>query len=123
MASELAQRRPESPRFSERYPWLIAFVFGLLHGFGFAGALSQTGLPKGEVPAALLTFNLGVEVGQLLFIALVLAVAFLGAAMLKGQTVSVLRRAGTPLIIYGIGSLSSFWLLERIAGFWGLGVF
>ncbi|MGF1528911.1 MAG: HupE/UreJ family protein [Candidatus Competibacterales bacterium] len=74
LAAELL-RRGEAPRLAERYPWLVAFAFGLLHGLGFAGALLEVGLPVGEVPLALLAFNVGVEVGQLLFIAFVVAVA------------------------------------------------
>ena len=65
-----AGAREGSPRAA---PWLVAFTFGLLHGFGFAGALSEVGLPAGHIPVALLFFNLGVEAGQLLFVAAVLA--------------------------------------------------
>ena len=56
-----------------RAPWIVAFAFGLLHGLGFAGALSEVGLPQGHIPVALMFFNLGVEAGQLLFVAAVLA--------------------------------------------------
>jgi len=69
VASELVNQRPGERRLSESYPWVVAFAFGLLHGFGFAGALKETGLPQTDVPVALLTFNLGVEAGQLLFVA------------------------------------------------------
>jgi hypothetical protein len=71
VASELIKQRPGERRLSESYPWVVAFAFGLLHGFGFAGALKETGLPQTDVPIALLTFNLGVEAGQLLFVAFV----------------------------------------------------
>ena len=64
IASELVQRDPNAPRLSERFPWIVSFSFGLLHGFGFAGALSEIGLPQNDVPLALLSFNLGVEAGQ-----------------------------------------------------------
>ena len=69
VASELVRMKPGERRLSEAYPWVVAFAFGLLHGFGFAGALKETGLPQTDVPLALLTFNLGVEAGQLLFVA------------------------------------------------------
>jgi hydrogenase/urease accessory protein HupE len=72
VASELIKQRPGERRLSESYPWVVAFAFGLLHGFGFASALKETGLPQSDVPLALLTFNLGVEAGQLLFVAAVL---------------------------------------------------
>jgi len=73
LAVEIAKQREGSPRLSERVPWVVAFLFGLLHGFGFAGALREIGLPESDVPAALLTFNFGVEAGQLVIIAAVLA--------------------------------------------------
>jgi hypothetical protein len=76
VASELIKQRPGERRLSESYPWVVAFAFGLLHGFGFAGALKETGLPQTDVPVALLTFNIGVEAGQLLFVASV-RIAFL----------------------------------------------
>lgn len=91
------------------WPWLVAFAFGLLHGFGFAGALTDLGLPRGDIPLALLFFNLGVEVGQLLFIGAILA------------TMSLLRRLATipaaaPVAVaYAIGIVASFWCFERIA--------
>jgi hypothetical protein len=64
LAVEIVKQKPGEPRLSERLPWVIAFLFGLLHGFGFAGALREIGLPEGDVPVALLTFNLGVELGN-----------------------------------------------------------
>ncbi len=63
-----------TPGFTARAPWVVAFTFGLLHGFGFAGALAQIGLPQRAIPLALFTFNVGVEIGQLLFVGAVLAV-------------------------------------------------
>jgi hypothetical protein len=90
----------------------VAFVFGLLHGFGFAGALGDIGLPQNEIPLALLTFNIGVELGQLLFVAFILAIVMI---------LNRLRRewpAWTRQIpAYGIGGIAAFWLIERIAGF------
>ena len=73
--SHLASRIPYShpASLTVRYPWVVAFAFGLLHGFGFASALTGAGLPRSELPLALVSFNVGVEVGQLGFVALVLA--------------------------------------------------
>jgi hydrogenase/urease accessory protein HupE len=108
LAVEIVKSRSGAPRLSERIPWAVAFAFGLLHGFGFAGALAEIGLPEGEVPVALLTFNLGVEAGQLLIVGA-------GLALLIG----VRRIAATRLVQvrtamgYAIGSLSAFWLIER----------
>ena len=79
VASELLKRDGSGQRFSERYPWTVSFAFGLLHGFGFAGALSEIGLPEGDIPLALLSFNVGVELGQILFLSLVIGLALLGA--------------------------------------------
>jgi len=75
VAAEILHAREGKAGLAARMPWIMAFTFGLLHGFGFAGALSEVGLPEGQIPVALLFFNLGVETGQMLFIAGVLAVA------------------------------------------------
>ncbi len=97
---------------AERAPWLLAFAFGLLHGLGFAGALSEMGLPQGRIPLALLFFNLGVEAGQLLFIGCVL-----GAAHLLRQLVRRLPRWSLHAPPYAIGSIAMFWVFQRIASF------
>ena len=75
VAAEIVHSRQGRPGLAERAPWVVAFTFGLLHGFGFAGALAQIGLPQLDIPLALFSFNVGVEIGQLLFIAAVFAVA------------------------------------------------
>jgi hydrogenase/urease accessory protein HupE len=108
LAVEIVKKDPEQPRLSERIPWLVAFGFGLLHGFGFAGALSEIGLPESDVPTALLTFNLGVEAGQL---AIVLATAGVLALLRRFAAVAapVVIRAAT----YGIGIISAYWFIER----------
>ncbi|MCB2047015.1 MAG: HupE/UreJ family protein [Novosphingobium sp.] len=94
---------------AERAPWIVAFVFGLLHGFGFAGALHEIGLPEGDVPTALLSFNIGVEAGQLLIV-----IACLGALQaLRRISVAALAPA-TKMASYGIGSVASYWLIERL---------
>ena len=110
VASELAKTRPGAQRFSLAYPWVVAFAFGLLHGFGFAGALKEIGLPQSDVPLALLTFNLGVEAGQLLFVAGVLVV-FRGASMLA----SVPFARARPAAAYAIGTIAMVWLITRLA--------
>jgi hydrogenase/urease accessory protein HupE len=112
VASELARAQPGERRLSESYPWVIAFAFGLLHGFGFAGALKEIGLPQTDVPLALLTFNLGVEAGQLMFVAAVL-LAYQGLKALYDLPVVPGRMATA----YGIGSIATFWLVSRIASF------
>ncbi|MFZ9396762.1 MAG: HupE/UreJ family protein, partial [Erythrobacter sp.] len=107
LAVELA--RGERDSWTRRWPWVVAFGFGLLHGFGFAGALREIGLPEGEVPMALLTFNLGVEAGQLLVIAGVLA--------LRVATARLAPRAEAPAIkfaTYAIGTISAYWLVDRV---------
>jgi len=109
LAVEIVKAKPGEPRLSERVPWVVAFLFGLLHGFGFAGALREIGLPETDVPVALLTFNLGVEAGQLMIIAATMAVL---AALARFAP-----KARRPAIIastYLIGAVASFWFIERI---------
>ena len=112
VARELARAQPGKRRLSESYPWVIAFAFGLLHGFGFAGALKEIGLPQTDVPLALLTFNLGVEAGQLMFVAAVL-LAYQGLRALY----DVPAVAGRMAAAYGIGSIATFWLVSRVSVF------
>ena len=109
MAVEIIKQDPAQPRLSERLPWLIAFVFGLIHGFGFAGALREIGVPQSDVATALLTFNLGVEVGQLLIIAVTLS----ALAAIRGFWPAMLRRAKLAAG-YAIGITASCWLIQRI---------
>lgn len=111
LAVEIAKQDDAQPRLSERIPWIVAFLFGLIHGFGFAGALREIGLPETDVPMALLTFNLGVEAGQLAIVAVVLAAIFY-ARWLAPQAL----RPATLAATYGIGTVASFWFIERIAG-------
>ena len=111
LAAEIAKQKDGNPGLSERIPWVVAFLFGLLHGFGFAGALREIGLPEGDVPVALLTFNLGVEAGQLAIIAACLALI----ALLRRFAQPTLRPA-TVLATYGIGTIASFWFIERLVG-------
>lgn len=109
LAVEIVKRDPARPSLTERKPWLVAFLFGLIHGFGFAGALREIGLPESDVPTALLTFNLGVEAGQLAIIAAVLLLI----ALIRRLAVQHLR-ATTVTATYAIGITASFWFIERI---------
>ncbi len=112
LAVELVKSKPGEQRLAERLPWLVAFAFGLLHGFGFAGALMETGLPQSDVPLALLTFNLGVEAGQLLFVAVVRLPFRASQAIVTGPQPKL-----RLLAAYGIGSVSMVWLISRLASF------
>jgi hydrogenase/urease accessory protein HupE len=91
-----------------RYPWIVAFLFGLLHGFGFASGLSTTGMPKAELPLALLFFNVGVELGQLVFVAMALGLE-------RSFRVLEIRwpRAVEALPGYAVGSLGAYWTIQR----------
>lgn len=117
LAVELARRRAKRARgihsesWMERRPGWMAAGFGLFHGLGFAGALTETGLPQGDVPAALFAFNVGIELGQLAFVAFVLAISAV-VARLPG-VVRYPQLALAP--VYLIGCVSAFWVLERIA--------
>jgi hydrogenase/urease accessory protein HupE len=110
LASELAKQHRGHAGLVERYPWVVAFTFGLLHGFGFAGALREVGLPESDIPLALFTFNIGVEIGQLLFVGLVV-VAF--AAM--HRLLIRLPRWMHAIPAYAIGTMATFWWLQRMA--------
>lgn len=112
LAVELVKQQRGKSDLAMRAPWVVAFIFGLLHGFGFAGALSEVGLPQADIPLALLMFNVGVEAGQLLFIAAVLLSIRLWRQLLKIE-LRWLPRATA----YGIGGLSAFWVFSRIALF------
>jgi len=116
VAAEIVRGRQGRPGLAARYPWVVAFIFGLLHGFGFAGALAQVGLPPREIPLALLFFNLGVETGQLLFIAAMGAALWLLQRATRG--IDLARAAWVSAVpAYAIGSLAVFWVLQRMAGF------
>jgi hypothetical protein len=121
VAVEIVHARRGMPSLSARWPWLIAFCFGLLHGFGFAGALAEVGLPHHAIPIALLFFNLGVEIGQLAFVAVVLAageglrraIALRLEPKLVQQTVNRLDVTAA----YAIGAAAAYWLIERTSAF------
>jgi hypothetical protein len=114
LAAEIVRKHEGEVGLAERRPWLVALAFGLFHGLGFAGALSEVGVPAHEVPLALLFFNVGVEIGQVAFVLAAVA-AFAG-----------LRRAGPRgpagtwrLAPYAIGAIASFWTIERLARAFG----
>ena len=116
IASEIAHARQGRRSLTQQYPWVVAFTFGLLHGFGFAGALAEVGLPASSIAIALLFFNVGVEIGQLLFVAGVLLTIAAGWRIARRLSVSPppwLWRVAP----YAIGGLASFWLIERVAAF------
>ena len=110
-AVEVGKQDPAQPRLSERIPWVVAFGFGLIHGFGFAGALREIGLPAGDVLTALLTFNLGVEAGQLVIVSLGLA----ALALIRRLTPPALRPVKLAAS-YAIGITASFWFIQRLVG-------
>ena len=114
VAAEILRLRAGQTSLTASRPWLIAFCFGLLHGFGFAGALSEIGLPRSELPLALFGFNVGVELGQLAFIASVLALVAVARKVRALGPVADLSARWAP---YAIGSLAAFWFVERVAAF------
>ena len=121
VASEFARGRRETVTW--RYPISVSATFGLLHGFGFAGVLAEIGLPQTQVLAALLFFNVGVEIGQILFVCLLMALYFvmrpLFVRMLEsGANTGVHWTSVTTPDSYFIGTIASYWVIERVAGFW-----
>jgi hydrogenase/urease accessory protein HupE len=123
VAAEIVHQAHGQPGLTARAPWVVAFVFGLLHGFGFAGALREVGLPQVDIPLALLFFNVGVEAGQLMFIAAAVGALSLlsrirggGKSRERGpwRAEALLR---TP-VAYIVGSTAAFWVVQRVAAFW-----
>ncbi|MGD8803937.1 MAG: HupE/UreJ family protein [Gammaproteobacteria bacterium] len=112
LAVELVKQQKGESDIAIRAPWIVAFIFGLLHGFGFAGALAEVGLPQADIPLALLMFNAGVEAGQLLFIAGVIIIIHVWKYMTR------LELTWLPKVtVYAIGSTASFWVIERTMSF------
>lgn len=110
LAVELTNVRKGQPTMTQRAPWAVAAGFGLLHGLGFAGALAAVGLPTAEIPLALFSFNVGIELGQLAFVATVLLIA----AAIRKLPVTWPQWAHA-LPAYGIGAMSAFWVIQRTA--------
>ncbi|WP_412554685.1 HupE/UreJ family protein [Shimia sp. MIT1388] len=119
LAIEILKRDDTQSRLSERAPWMVAFAFGLLHGLGFAGALQDIGLPEVDIALALLTFNLGVEAGQLAFVGVILVSGTLLKLLLKTVNMLSYQLVSRANLVagYAIGSVATFWLAERIYGF------
>ncbi len=107
VAVELTRTADEAPTFLQARPWVASFSFGLLHGLGFAAVMRESGLPADEIPFALLTFNLGIELGQLAFVGVVLALIVGGR--LRDRSPWSIDRIGA----YAIGSLAVFWILVQ----------
>ncbi len=116
VAAEIVRGRESQAGLTQRFPWLVAFVFGLLHGFGFAGALSEVGLPQTAIPVALLCFNVGVEIGQILFIGCVIASLALARRVARRSGVQAPTWAWR-VPPYAIGSFAMFWVIQRVAAF------
>lgn len=117
LAREIALNRRDT--LTWRYPIVVSASFGLLHGFGFASALSDIGLPQTEIPAALLAFNVGVEIGQVAFVASMFLFFWLITQSLKSlkiASVNWLQKTEKP-IAYAVGSISILWTIERVSGF------
>jgi hydrogenase/urease accessory protein HupE len=116
VAAEIIHSRQGKMALTERFPWIVAFTFGLLHGFGFASALNEVGLPQSTIPVALLFFNVGVEVGQLIFIASVFALMALGRYL--AQRLSVSQPTWSWRIPpYAIGTIAALWVIQRTVSF------
>jgi hydrogenase/urease accessory protein HupE len=118
---EILNARRGKTSLTARLPWLVAFSFGLLHGFGFAGALAEVGLPQHAIPVALLFFNIGVEIGQLLFVITVLSLVSLsGYVASQVLEPALIHRTFDRLDVtaaYAIGIAAAYWLVERTTAF------
>ena len=113
VATEIIHGQQGRPGLTARRPWIVAFSFGLLHGLGFAAALGEIGLPQNAILTALVTFNVGVEAGQLLFVF---------AVLIAWHWIQKLPMRVPPSLVripaYAIGGMASFWVFERVASFW-----
>ncbi len=108
LARELAMPEERRSALTRGRPWIMALLFGLLHGFGFAGALADIGLPREQLALSLLLFNIGIEVGQLLIIAALLALLWI-ARRIAGN-VALAERA----FVYGMGCMAAYWTIDRV---------
>jgi hydrogenase/urease accessory protein HupE len=109
LGPEIVRRKRGQTSLTIEHPWVIAFAFGLLHGFGFASGLTSLGLTRGEIPPALLLFNVGVEIGQLMFVGVILALE---------KSFRVLEVRWSPwaewIPAYAVGGLGAFWTIQRV---------
>jgi hydrogenase/urease accessory protein HupE len=121
VAVEILNARRGKPSLTARLPWLVAFSFGLLHGFGFAGALAEVGLPQHAIAVALLFFNVGVEIGQLVFVAAILSLLFLfrhmASKLLEPARIQPSLDRLDVTVAYGIGVMAAYWVIERTTAF------
>ncbi|NOQ92971.1 MAG: HupE/UreJ family protein [Flavobacteriaceae bacterium] len=113
LAVELVHFTKGRVGLTAKYPWVVAFIFGLLHGFGFAGALTELGLPQTDIPFALAFFNIGVELGQLVFVMVILVIIFLV------NKIKMKPKNWVKLVpAYSIGIIATMWCFERVFSFW-----
>ena len=117
LAVEIVHKHDGKIGITERWPWVVAFLFGLFHGLGFAGALAEIGVPQTEVPLALFMFNVGVETGQLLFVAVVLSLI----GLLKRLPLAIPQGAWR-IMPYSIGGLAAYWTIDRVVSFMPLSI-
>jgi hypothetical protein len=119
VAAEILRGRHGYAGITARAPWLVALMFGLMHGLGFASGLKDAGLPDGHIPTALLFFSLGVETGHFLFIGLVLSLFALMVRAASRLTTNGQQRLATLEVLpaYAIGSVAMFWVIQRLAAF------
>jgi hydrogenase/urease accessory protein HupE len=117
LANEIARGQRNS--LTWRHPITVSVFFGLLHGFGFASALADIGLPQNEIPAALLAFNIGVEIGQILFVAALICIAWVGKTVLYQLGMSPFNLTATleKPMAYAAGGIAMFWMIERVSTF------
>jgi len=109
LAREIIMGQRGESTLAHTKPWIVALVFGLFHGFGFAGALGELGLSDGDIPLALLFFNLGVEGGQIAFICVLLAINYVFNHFLSHLFLSIQRG-----LAYGLGAIATYWFIERL---------
>ncbi len=109
LAREVIMAQRGQTTLTHASPWIVAFIFGLIHGFGFAGALGELGLSESDIPLALLFFNLGVEAGQVAFIGVLVLINVLFTKFLSNQLFSLHRG-----LAYGLGGIAAYWFIERI---------
>jgi len=113
LALEIVYKKQGKVGLTFHYPWLIAFIFGLLHGFGFAGALAEIGIPQQAITLALIFFNVGVEIGQLMFVLVIVLLALLLRHLMSAKLMEKLEM----VLVYAIGGVASFWMIERVLAF------
>ena len=116
LAREIVVRRRDHQHLVHRKPWLVAFVFGLFHGFGFAAALGEIGLRSGDIPLALFFFNAGVEAGQLGFVGALLGLSVVVDRVARSRATTTWVE---PSLGYALGTIAMLWLFERLPAVWG----